>query len=140
MIYSSLCIENFNPISLLDLGIVWPRFWFEYHWTSLVCLLLAVVPRVQLPSGRPDYDARRSVSHTQSKFSLPTIQRALPRALLQAMGQAMPKRAKNKKQKARFQDDDSKSTFTSITLKGLGRATPRRPYLVFVCVADLVHS
>jgi len=56
------------------------------------------------------------------------------------MGQAMPKRAKSKKQKARFQDDDSKSAFTSITLTGLGRATPRPPYLVFARVADLVRS
>ena len=52
----------------------------------------------------------------------------------------MPKRAKNKKQKARFQDDDSKSAFTSINLKGFGCATPRSPYLVFVSVADLVSS
>jgi len=42
------------------------------------------------------------------------------------MGQAMPKRAKSKKQKTRFQDDDSKRAFTSTTFVDLGRATPRR--------------
>ena len=56
------------------------------------------------------------------------------------MGQAMPKRAKNKKQKARFQDDDSKSAFMSITLTVLGCPTPLRPYLVSPRVADLVRS